>query len=342
MRAADASDPESAPVERVRAPDSTRGTLRSMRAGKASDESRAEAERERRFLFGVCYRMTGSVPDAEDLVQETLIRAMEHPPPDTSRDLRPWLVRIAMNLSRDLLRKRRRMGYPGMWLPVPLETDSDESAVDDGSAPSPEARYGAMESASYAFLYALEALTPAQRAVLVLRDAFDFSSAEAAAALAMSEENVRITLHRARKSMSRYDENRMVPSRECADRAQDVLLRLFASIATNDLVGARKLFATDARSLSDGGGVQFAGKKAVRGADKIVQMYRKLATRASDGAQVEVKTINGMPAMVGRDPGAKSPNAPQFVIAVELDRTGKIRTLFSMLAPGKLREIFSA
>jgi RNA polymerase sigma-70 factor (ECF subfamily) len=284
--------------------------------------------------------MTGSVPDAEDLVQETLIRAMEHPPADTSRDLRPWLVRVAMNLSRDLLRKRRRMGYPGMWLPVPMETEADESAVDDGSAPSPEARYGAMESASYAFLYALEALTPSQRAVLVLRDAFDFSSAEAAEALAMSEENVRITLHRARKAMSRYDENRMVPSRESADRAHDVLMRLFASIATNDLVGARALFATDARALSDGGGVQFAGKKPVRGADKIVQMYRKLATRASDGAQVELKTINGMPAMVGSDPGAKSPNAPRFLITAELDRTGKIRTLFSVLAPGKLREIF--
>jgi hypothetical protein len=69
-------------------------------------------------------------------------------------------------------------------------------------------------------------------------------------------------------------------------------------------------------------------------------MYRKLATRASDGAQVELKTVNGMPAMVGSDPGAKSPNAPRFLITAELDRTGKIRTLFSVLAPGKLREIF--
>src|SRR5690606_24093652 len=66
--------------------------------------------RHQRLLWGLCYRMTGSPSDADDLVQETFARAIERPPADGAREIRPWLVRVAMNLSRDHLRRRRRRG----------------------------------------------------------------------------------------------------------------------------------------------------------------------------------------------------------------------------------------
>src|SRR5262249_8300206 len=136
-------------------------------------------EEHRRFLWGLCYRMTGSAADADDLVQDTFVRAMEHPPRRLDEALRPWLGKVALNLSRDLLRRRKRRDYTGPWLPSPIDPSRDQRNVsDEPPAHDPhalEGRYELLESVSFAFLVALEALTPTQRAVLLLRDVFDYS-----------------------------------------------------------------------------------------------------------------------------------------------------------------------
>src|SRR5258705_13309027 len=133
----------------------------------------------KRFLWGVCYRMTGSAADADDIVQDTFVRALEKPPADMNAPLRPWLVKVALNLSRDQLRKRRRREYFGPWLPSPVMTEGDSQlALDDPPAleMSPVARYAFHESVTLPFLLALEALTPPQRAGLLLPDVFDNST----------------------------------------------------------------------------------------------------------------------------------------------------------------------
>src|SRR6266536_6314616 len=79
-------------------------------------------EEHRRFLWSLCYRMTGSAADADDVVQDTFVRAMERPPRRIDEPLRPWLVKVALNLSRDLPRRRKRRDYTGPWLPSPIET----------------------------------------------------------------------------------------------------------------------------------------------------------------------------------------------------------------------------
>src|SRR5690242_19315982 len=170
----------------------------------------------RRFLWGVSYRMTGSAADADDIVQDTLVRAIERPPQRTDEPVRPWLVKVALNLSRDVLRRRKRREYVGPWLPSPIDT-SDESAPPshepsvDGRE-TLEARYDLLESVSIAFLVALEQLTPRQRAVLLLRDVFDYSVKETADALDLSEANVKTTHHRARNVMATYDRERIRPT----------------------------------------------------------------------------------------------------------------------------------
>src|SRR5262245_52780894 len=117
-----------------------------------------------RLLWGVCYRMTGNAADADELVQETFVRALESPNLRTDEPLTAWLIRVAINLSRDLLRRRRRCGYLGEWLPSPVPTDEMENPPSyEPPAPdedSPTARYEMIESVSFAFLLALEALTP--------------------------------------------------------------------------------------------------------------------------------------------------------------------------------------
>jgi RNA polymerase sigma-70 factor (ECF subfamily) len=302
----------------------------------------AALERERQFLWGLCYRMTGSASDAEDLVQETFVRAIERPPADTSAAWRPWLVRVAMNLSRDHLRRRKRRQYVGTWLPTPVDTpDADVPEPDpaEEAERSPEARYGLLESASFAFLYALEILTPSQRAVLVLRDAFDFSSNEAGVALGMTDENVRITLHRARKAMDTYDRDRFVPGKDHGATVRRVLGQVMACFAARDIEGVTRLMAADARMVGDGGGVFHTARYEMRGAEKIARMYGKLSTRSGPDLRVEVKSVNGLPAFIADDPSPLKPNAPRAVIMIDLDGTGRVRTLFTVLAPAKLTHV---
>ena len=149
--------------------------------------------------------------DADDIVQETFLRAMARPPVRTDLPWRPWLVRVALNLGRDLLRARRRRGYPGPWLPSPVPLDRSRAAHlrPAGSDESPHARYDLVESVSFAFLLALEALTPAQRAVLLLRDVLDYSVKETAKALRMTAANVKTTHLRARRAMASYERDRV-------------------------------------------------------------------------------------------------------------------------------------
>jgi RNA polymerase sigma-70 factor (ECF subfamily) len=284
--------------------------------------------------------MTGSSSDADDLVQEAFVRALEKPPKDATLPLRPWLVRVAVNLSRDELRRRKRRRYTGMWLPSPVETDTPDSMLELASPDaSPEARYSLAESASFAFLVAMEALSANQRAVLLLRDVFDFTSRETADALELTEENVRITLHRARKAMTSYDADKPlsgVVSRATVDAA---LQRILTCLATRNLEVARDLINTETVSLSDGGGHYAAAPAPVRGGNKVLKIYMKLATRSSRNVSITLREINGTPGFIVEDPAPLRPAAPRVVVLCDLGRDGRVQALYSITAPDKLRHV---
>jgi RNA polymerase sigma factor (sigma-70 family) len=132
-------------------------------------------------LWGLAYRITGSAEDADDVVQEAFARLVAQPPETPVGDLGPWLRRVATNLGIDALRRRRRRSYLGPWLPSPVETsDADWLDARAGEDPGPEVRSGLAESVTYAFVLALEALGPRQRAVLLLRDVLGCSALETA------------------------------------------------------------------------------------------------------------------------------------------------------------------
>ncbi len=294
-----------------------------------ADLSAAFAAHER-FLWGLSYRMLGSAADADDVVQETFVRAATHPPAPAG-ELRPWLTTIAMNLARDALRRRRRLVYEGPWLPSPIETTDEQ--------PGPAARYDMLESTSYAFLLALEALSPPQRAVLLLTDVFDYSVRETAAALAMSEANVKVTHHRARKRMIGYDASRRPPTAEEQARTSAALQQFLTALAAHDVAGAAKLLADDCRALTDGGGVYHAARVPILGAAKIATFYEKLTRLSGEGARVEIRTINGLPAMVAALPGAQPGFAPLVVVRIDVGAGGRIAAVHSVQAPRKLTAI---
>jgi RNA polymerase sigma-70 factor (ECF subfamily) len=299
-------------------------------------------ETDRRLLWGLCYRMTGNAADADDLVQETFVRALERPPRRTDEPMRPWLVRVAMNLSRDLLRRRRRRDYTGPWLPSPVATDEESLPSYEPAAPSedsPAARYDLLESLSFAFLLALEALTPQQRAVLLLRDVFDYSTAETAAALDLTEANVKVTLLRARKRMKDYDRQRADLSPARREATRQALEQFLLYLNARDAEGLERLLAEDVVSLSDGGGEVQAAMQPIRGRDKMLRLIAALNAKLSGKPRVEWRVLNGLPALVFEDVHSTATRATRYTVHVEVDDAGRIRRLDSVLAPSKLTAV---
>ena len=298
---------------------------------------------ERTFLWGLCYRMTGCAADAEDIVQETFTRALERPPARTSDPWRPWLVRVAMNLARDQLRRRRRQRYVGPWLPSPIETGDEvavpavEPALAGGDTTA--GRYDVLESVSFAFLIALEALTPQQRAVLLLRCVFDYDVRETAFALGISESSVKVTHHRARARMTAYDRRRCVPTRALQDRTREALGQLMAALVGGDPRRAERLLAAGVRAVSDGGGEFHAARVPLLGPERVARFYTNVATRGALGARSEIRMVNGLPALVTSLPGDRPGYAPLFVTRIDLDPDGRVERLYSVLATRKLTAI---
>ena len=251
-----------------------------------------------RALFGLAYRLTGCGADAEEVVQETFVRALAQPPARTADAWAPWLVRVATNLALDVLRRRRRRRDPG-WLPAPFECGEDDAAL-DLPAPSEratDARYERVESVSFAFLLALEALTPRQRAALVLRDVCGYSASETAAALGASEASVRVQHHRARRALASYDRAPCRPDAALSKRTRSALEQLIAGLFASDVAGLEALLREDVRTTTDAGG-EFNALKGVRvGRTGVLRFHLRVAQRRGAGARIAQCVMNGLPAL---------------------------------------------
>ena len=305
----------------------------------------------RRFLWSLSYRMTGSAADADDVVQDTFVRAMQNPPRRTDLPLRPWLVKVALNLSRDLLRKRKRRDYAGPWLPSPVETDrAAESSRTSGSEPASyepavdggrtlEGRYDLLESVSFAFLLAIERLTPSERAVLLLRDVFDYSVKETAEALDRSEGSVKTTHHRARRAMAAYNGVREPPT-PARQAAADVALRQFLDrLGAHDIAGIEALLAADVRATTDGGGEFRSALRTIVGREKVMRFFLSIVdfTRYSD---VRFARFNASPGVVvDLRTMTKDRLAPRTVMTIDLDAAGRIAQIYAVSATRKLTAV---
>ncbi|GAA4825144.1 RNA polymerase sigma factor SigJ [Actinomycetospora corticicola] len=272
--------------------------------------------------------MLGELHEAQDVVQDAWLRWSGAE--DEVRDPPAWLTRVVVNLCRNRLTSLRvlRTDYVGPWLPEPVRTEAGPGATDLGPMETAEQR----ETLSLGVLQLMEALSPAERAVFVLHEAFGHPHAEVATLLDLSEATVRQHLHRARERVRGRRRFEADP-----ERVADLLARFLAAAAGQDLGALEALLADDAVAVSDGGGVVSAARRPVEGGGRVARFVAGLARQAA-AATIEVGPVNGTPGVLVRVDGVLT-----VVMQAAFDaETGALVRLAAQLSPGKLAGVQAA
>lgn len=275
-------------------------------------------EQHRRMLFGIAYRMLGSVADAEDLVQDTWLRCSQV---STAVD-NPggYLARTVTNLALNRLSSAAatRESYVGPWLPEPLVTQPDAAEEVELA-----------ESVSLAVLVVLDTLSPLERAVFVLKEVFGFSYREIAGMLERSEASVRQVGHRARSHVRdrrpRYD----TP----AEVRRQVTDEFLAACIGGDINRMMELLAPDVTAWSDGGGKVKAALRPQHGADKVARFLAAVVNQPMEDPRVHPVDVNGRPGLLLTVAGR-----PDTVACAEVV-DGRITEIRIIRNPDKLRHL---
>jgi RNA polymerase sigma-70 factor (ECF subfamily) len=276
--------------------------------------------------FAIAYRMLGSVAEAEDVVQEALLRThtalaegqrIESP--------RAFVATVTTRLAIDELRsaRARRERYVGDWLPEPLVTDPAED---------PAREVEMADSISLALLAVLERLSPEQRAVLLLRDVFDSGYREIAETVGKSEPAVRQLAARARRAVQEH-RPRFEASREQRD---ELARRFFAAVQQGDLDGLESLLAHDVVLRGDGGGKVPALARALHGRKRVARTllaWTRLGARI-EGASLREVEVNGQPGALLLDGEARVIGVWALDVA-----DGQVQGVSSIVNPDKLAHV---
>lgn len=281
----------------------------------------------RPVAFAIAYRMLGSVSEAEDVVQEALLRVDQAL--DAGEQIaspRAFVATVTTRLAINELRsaRARRERYVGEWLPEPLITDGDDD---------PARHAETADSLSLALLVLLESLSPEQRAVLLLHDVFDYGYPEIAAIVGKSEDNVRQLASRARRHVNQ----RRPRFRTTREQRDELARRFFAAVEHGDLAGLEALLAHDVELTGDGGGKVPALARTLRGRNRVARTLIngiRQATARLPGISLRPVEING-------GPGALILDGQQRLISVwALDIAGgQIASISGIVNPDKLTHL---
>ncbi|MFE7860243.1 RNA polymerase sigma-70 factor [Streptomyces sp. NPDC057403] len=278
-------------------------------------------EEHRPVLLGVAYRMLGRVADAEDVVQEAWLRWSGADRGDV-REPRAYLVRITTRLAIDRLRqvKARNEAYVGPWLPEPYVTDFGDTVPDTAE------KAVLADSVSLAVLVVLESLSPLERAVFVLREAFGYPYAEIASMLDRGEPAVRQLAGRAR----RHVEERRPRYEVDPGRRRELTERFLAAAGEGDLEGLMALLAPDVRLVGDSGGKSRAPLRVLESADKVGRFVIGAAAKGVPEPSFRFLELNGGPALV-----VLSDGRPDSVFQLDVS-DGRIQAIYIIRNPDKL------
>ncbi|WP_285759720.1 RNA polymerase sigma-70 factor [Nocardiopsis ansamitocini] len=281
-----------------------------------------EFEEHRSRVFSVAYRMLGSAAEAQDVVQDAYLRWAGAHRSDIAVP-GAWLTRVAVNLCLNRLSSARvqRERYVGPWLPEPVATGT--------AAPAPLGPLETVEqreTVSLALLSLMERLTPVERAVFVLRDAFGYGHREAAEVVGITEAASRQAHRRARVRLAE-GQPRFEPS---VQRWREVVEVFLDAAQGGDIDRLHAVLADDVVSYSDGGGKVTAARRPITGRTRVAHFLGRLAGMATAEHTVVIAEINGVPALVVLLGGV-----PVSVLAPEV-ADGRVATLRIVANPDKL------
>ncbi|WP_411148140.1 RNA polymerase sigma-70 factor [Streptomyces sp. A30] len=282
-------------------------------------------EEHRPVLLGVAYRMLGRVADAEDVVQEAWLRWAGADRTEV-REPRAYLVRITTRLAIDRLRQVKARGetYVGPWLPEPYVTDFGDTVPDTAE------RAVLADSVSLAVLVVLESLSPLERAVFVLREAFGYPYADIAAMLDRGEPAVRQLAGRARKHV----EERRPRYQVDPVQRRDLTERFLAAAGEGDLEGLMSLLAPDVRLVGDSGGKTKAPLRVLETADKVGRFMIGVAEKGGiPDLSFRFLELNAGPAIL-----VLSGDKPDSVFQLDV-LDGRIQSVYIIRNPDKLRSL---
>lgn len=276
---------------------------------------------QRAHLFAIAYRMTGSVMDAEDIMQETYLRWQRREEGDVQSP-KAYLSTIVTRLGIDHLRAAhsQRETYTGSWLPEPLITEPGADIAEVAAL---------HESISMAFLVLLEDLTPLERAVFLLHDVFAYDFRAIAAIVGKGEANCRQIARRARQEIQARR-----PRFDPVPEQQEELTRQFITACTNgDLSGLLATLAHDATFWADGGGKARAPFRPLVGAERIAAFILGVIPRAPGDTELRRLSVNGQPGFLLLSGGAV------YTVLILHIVDGQIQAVHAVANPDKLRAL---
>ncbi|MFY9863056.1 MAG: RNA polymerase sigma-70 factor [Trebonia sp.] len=284
----------------------------------------------RPLMFSIAYRMTGSVSDAEDIVQEAFLGLARGLSEGTVVEspkayLATATTRHAINHLRSA--RVRREAYVGTWLPEPLVAEEGRPPQ-PAAAPDPAERAELADSLSMAFLVMLESLAPVERAVFLLREVFGYDYAEVARIVGKSEQNCRQIFARARQHIGdrrpRFESSRA--------QGEELARRFFAAAAGGEMDALLELLAPDVVFVGDGGGKALAVKEPVRGQVRVARFVAGLFRRGVElHAELRPAWVNGQPGGLALDPDGRVISVFTLDIA-----DGTVQAIRSVVNPDKL------
>ncbi|MFT5194366.1 MAG: RNA polymerase sigma-70 factor (ECF subfamily) [Candidatus Promineifilaceae bacterium] len=283
----------------------------------------------RNYLFAIAYRMLGSVMEAEDMVQEAWLR-WDRSDQSAVQSPKAFLAKTITRLCLDQLKsaQTKREHYVGEWLPEPILTTSSSNLADWAE---PEQVVELADSLSIAFLHMLERLNPAERAVFLLREVFDYDYPAIAEIVDKNEAACRQLLRRAKTNVA---DNRPKFDTTLAEHEQ--ILASFASACfSGSMDDLLTILADGVTSYSDGGGIRKAALKPIIGAKQVARFMLGLVKQVPAGAVPSFDWLNGQPAIIILIDGE-----PYAALSFHIEN-GKIMQIYNQFNPHKLKQVAS-
>jgi RNA polymerase sigma-70 factor, ECF subfamily len=276
------------------------------------------------LLFSIAYRMLGSVSDAEDMVQDLYLSMQELKEQDI-HNLKAYLCKMITNRCINYLHsaRKKREVYVGPWLPEPLVSQSDNqplSAVEQD------------ETLSFAFMVMLEKLSPVERAIFVLREAFQYNYGEIAEFLGKSEANCRKIFSRAKQKVDLSDQMSSPIKLEKENRLVKKFVAAFTKGNVEELVN---LLTEDVIYFSDGGGKARTAYRPIYTRKRVLAFIRGIISKGYAGIQTSLTTVNGhLGAVITKESRLIG------ILCIQIEQeTGLINQIYTVVNPDKLKHV---